>query len=428
MPATFKITLAHKPNADGLFEVWLRITANRQPRYASTGIAVAAKYWNPAGKLDKENWIKTHREHAQYNADLVQILVDAKQLAKDHPTADATQLKQLFVNRHLPKQLVPAASTPATDFVNFMRGSLEEVDATEYSQATYESRMAVVSKFEAWRKGAPLPFCELTEELIEQYEKHLKALGNGPGTRKKNLDVLHLYVKRAIKKKLLSRDADPLEEYERPTPKPERVWLTDAELSAYESTSLPSMQHVARLTYLIGFYLHGSRIGAVLRLKWQDRSFGRVSFVMDKGDQKKSVAESPQLTAMLDSLLPADGSPPSPNAYMLPWLRDNYEQMLPRAQLQEMKRATSQLNMNIKRGALKCGIFKKLSSHVSRRTLATEADRANEGDLGKVGALLGHRQRRTTEIYVDKYNSAEVDESARKVYEKRQMPQVKAAG
>lgn len=45
-----------------------------------------------------------------------------------------------------------------------------------------------------------------------------------------------------------------------------------------------------------------------------------------------------------------------------------------------------------------------------------------------MSALLGHRQRRPTEIYVDKYNSAEVDESARKVYEKRQMPQTKAAG
>ncbi|HEX8429242.1 Arm DNA-binding domain-containing protein [Hymenobacter sp.] len=90
MPATFKITISHKPNADSLFDVWLRITANRQPRYASTGIAVAAKQWNPTGKLDKENWIKTHREHAQCNSDLVQILVEAKQLAKDYPITDAT--------------------------------------------------------------------------------------------------------------------------------------------------------------------------------------------------------------------------------------------------------------------------------------------------------------------------------------------------
>lgn len=254
--------------------------------------------------------------------------------------------------------------------MDFLRQSLEEVDTVDFTQATYESRSAVVHKFAQWRASLlaheqPLPFSALTEETIAAFEKYLKGLGNGPGTRKKNLDILQIYVKRAIKKKLLSRDADPLEDYERPTPKPERVWLTDAELSAYESVALPDMQHLARLTYLIGFYL-------------QDRSFGRVEFLMDKDGQKKSVEESPQLKAMLDSLLPTDGSQPNPNAYILPWLRSNYEQMLPKAQLQEMKRATSQLNMNIKRGAEKCGIHKKLSTHVSRRTLATEADRANE--------------------------------------------------
>lgn len=424
MPATFKITLSHKPNAEGLYPVWLRITAARVVRYAPVGLELLEKQWNPAGKLDKENWIKSsHRQAGQLNDDLVQVLREAKALSKQHPDASADELKQLFLTRHAPRPLPPAESA---DFVAFMRSSLEQVDAQDFTQATYESRQAVVSKFSAF--APTLPFSELTEEFIGTYEKHLKALGNGPGTRKKNLDILHIYVKRAIKKKLLSRDADPLEDYERPTPTPDRVWLTDAELQAYESAPLPHMQHLARLTYLMGFYLHGSRVGAVLRLKWKDRAFGRVEFEMDKGGLKKSVEESPQLAALLDSLRPAEGSAPDPEAYILPWLRPHYERMLPRAQLQEMKRATSQLNMNIKRGATKCGIGKKLSSHVARRTLATEADRANEGDLGKVGGLLGHRQRRTTEIYIDKYNSAEVDAAARKTYTKRQMPQTKATG
>jgi hypothetical protein len=32
-------------------------------RYAPVGITLQQKQWNPAGKLDKENWIKTsHRD------------------------------------------------------------------------------------------------------------------------------------------------------------------------------------------------------------------------------------------------------------------------------------------------------------------------------------------------------------------------------
>ncbi|TGE29373.1 tyrosine-type recombinase/integrase [Hymenobacter metallicola] len=90
-----------------------------------------------------------------------------------------------------------------------------------------------------------------------------------------------------------------------------------------------------------------------------------------------------------------------------------------------MKKATSKLNKNIKMGAEKAGITKKLSTHSSRRTLATEADRANGGDLGKVGALLGHQQRSTAKIYVDRHNSAPVDQAADNVYKNRPIPLLK---
>jgi integrase/recombinase XerD len=423
MPATFKITLSHKPNADGLHEVWLRITAFRKPCYASTGIAVAAKQWNPTATLEKENWIKSgNREATQHNADLVQILSEAKQLAKANPAATAAELKQLFLTRHAP---APKISAAGPDVVSFLRHSLETVDRLQFKRATYEARAAVINKFAEWRGPLAMQFAELNEEAIAAFDAWLKAKPNNPTTRKKNLKTLRLYIKRAIKLKLMSRDDDPLEDYVMPKAKPKRVWLTEKELAAYERVHLPPMQHLARLTYLMCFYLHGSRVGAVLRLKWRDRQFGRVYFTMDKGDTEKSVAESPQLTAILDSLRPEEAVP-HPETYILPWLNPTYEQLTEQDRLQQMKRATSALNKNIRMGTEKCGILKKISTHSSRRTLATEADREHGGDLGKVGSLLGHQQRSTTEIYVDRYNSAAVDETANSVYKNRPMPRIKA--
>jgi integrase/recombinase XerD len=408
MPASFKITLSHKPNSEGLYPVWLRITAQRVPRYAPVGVELTLKQWNPDATLEKENWVRTsHRDHTQLNIDLVQVLVDAKRLGKLHPTATADELKQLFLRRHEP---APAAPANTADFVTFLQHSLETVDLPQFKQATYEARSVVVNKFAQWRSGSPLPFSELTEEAVEQFDIWLKALPNNPTTRRKNLKILRMYVKRAIKLKLLSRDAD----YVVPTAtKSKRVWLTEAELTAYEQVRLPERQHLARLTYLMCFYLHGSRIGAVLRLKWKDRQFGRVSFTMDKGTTEKSVEESPQLAAILNALAPAGGQ--DPEAYILPWLDPRYEQLSERDALQQMKR-----------GAAAAGIHKKLSTHSSRRTLATEADRANNGDLGKVGALLGHQQRSTTELYIDKHNSASIDQAANNVYQNRPMPLLEA--
>lgn len=144
---------------------------------------------------------------------------------------------------------------------------------------------------------------------------------------------------------------------------------------------------------------------------------------MDKGDTKKSLAESAQLTGILDALVPGVGA--SPNDCILSWLDADYDQLFEHDQLQRMKKATSKLNKNIKMGAEKGGITKKLSTHASRRTLATESDRAN-GDPGKVRAMLGHKNRSTTEIYVDRYNNAEVDEASENANKRRPMPLLKA--
>lgn len=420
MPANFKIILAHKPNKGGLYDVRLRITVARKPVYAGLGITVAAKHWNAGATLEKENWIKTgDRMASQHNSDLVIALLDAKRIARALPTASAQQLKEAFQRRHEPEVL-----TARPDFVAFLQQSVEEVDKPSFTQGTYELRLAVVNKFATWRAGKPLPCDELTPDVMAAFDAYMqRELGNGPTTRRKNLKVLGLYIGRAIRAKLLSRDQDPLEEYAMPKASPKRRWLSEEELQAYEQVALTPMQHVARLTYLTCFYLHGSRIGAVLRLRWRDRQFGRVLFDMDKGGIEKSVPESVQLAAILDSLQP---EPPTPDAYIFPWLAANYEQLDAKAQLQCIKRATAKVNKNIWMGATKAGITKRFSTHSSRRTMATKADRANKGDLGKVGGILGHKQRSTTEIYLDHYNSVEVDQAANVVYEGRPLPLLKA--
>jgi integrase/recombinase XerD len=421
MPATFKITLAHKPNAEGLYDVRLRIIVARVPVYAGLGISVAAKHWNTGATLEKENWIKTgDRLASQHNNDLVIALLDAKRLARALPNASAQHLKEAFLRRHEPETV-----NARPDFVAFLRQNVEEVDKPRFTRGTYEVRAAVVNKFATWRAGQPLPCDKLTPEVMAEFDAYMqRELGNNATTRRKNLKVLGLYIGRAIRAKLLSRDQDPLTDYTMPKGKPKRVWLTDEELAAYEQVRLPPMQHLARLTYLLCFYLHGSRIGVVLRLQWKHRQFGRIYFTADKGGPEKSVSESAQLRAILDSLIPEQGA--DPEAYILPWLDTAYERLPPRERLQCIKRATAKVNKNIKMGASKCGITKKLSTHSSRRTLATAADRANGGDLGKVGSLLGHQQRSTTEIYLDRYNSAEVDQAAENVYQHRKMPLLKA--
>ncbi|MCC3159477.1 tyrosine-type recombinase/integrase [Hymenobacter sp. 15J16-1T3B] len=438
MPATFKIVLAAKADSDGLFDVRLRVTADRVVRYLNTGVAVAAKHWNPKATLDKENWIKTsHHDHAEHNETLYSWVRRGKKLATAHPDWSADQLKATLQNGDID----PAAP----DFLTFCyrrldaeQATLDEAhrkgrETTGWSQGTIDGYRPVINKLAAWLGGKPLPLPLLTTELVQRYQQHLERdLDNGPTTTNKNLRVLHTFIREAIRAKLLTLDKDPMALYDFPTPKPKRVWLTREELDELAAATLAPAQHAARTVFLLQYYAHGSRIGAILKLKWKDRRGGRLRFVMDKGGRVKEVEETEELQGLLDTFTPAPGQPrPHPESYILPFLPADFEQLHPKQQLETIKRETAKINMNLARAAARLKWTKRFSSHVSRRTLATFSERLLKGDLRQVGGLLGHTNTRTTQLYLKDLDTHVIDDAARQVYGslgKTQVKQPLAAG
>lgn len=421
MPATFKLVLAAKADSDGLFDVRLRITADRVVRYQNTGVALPEKQWNPNATLLTKNWVRTaHKKHDTYNKDLLRWHDRAQQLAQENPAWGADQLKAALRNGDID----PAAP----DFIAFCHKRLDAEQkllddahakrrpTTGLAQGTIDVRRPVVNKFATWH-GKPLPFPLFTTELVKKYEHYLLTqLGNAPSTASKNLKTLHIFIVDAIRAKQMKPQDDPMLYYEYPTGKTKRVWLEQPEVINFETVTLPPAQNLARTVYFLQHYAHGSRIGVILRLQWKDRAHGRLRFTMDKGGHEKDVEETPELTALLDSLRPADGKPPKPTAYILPYLPANFEQLHPRDQLTITKRETSKINANLKRCMARLGIDKKMSSHVARRTLATLGERALSGDIRATGGLLGHKRTSTTEVYLRDMDSHAVDAAARTVY------------
>jgi len=430
MPASFKLILAPTPDREGLHDVRLRIIQQRVVRYFNvSGVAVTPKQWNLKATTDKEDWIKTnHYEHADLNSQLFDLLRRAKKLGREQPALGADELKRLLSTG---ADLAPALVVKSADFLAFAYQSYQQDDVGSFAQATCEVRRSNLNKLAAWWNWGegqhPLPCDQLTEELLADFEAYLKkTLKNGPGTRRKNLQIISLYADRAIRKKLLPKGGNPVDDYPLPKADPHPVWLSDAEFAALESVALPPQQHLARTTYLIQYYLHGSRIGVVLRLQWKQRRHGAVRFTMDKGATEKLVEESPQLTALLDSLLPEDGSAPDPEAFILPWLPAGYWRQPEAKALKEIKNATATVNMNLKRAAEKAGIGVRVSTHTSRRAVASQADDLT-GDLGIAQSLLGHSTRAMTEAYTKGRDSKAVRAGARQLYAQRPMPPVRAA-
>ena len=213
MPATFKIVLSHKPDANGLTDVRLRITQNRVPRYMNLGIAIDSRHWNEKGTEIKANWFRTSdHNHAQHNEECVTWLKRARDLAKAHPHLTTEEIKARL---QLPADLQP--DTP--DLVAYFRMQLEE-DRRRYSTGTLEVRAGAVNDFATFTSGV-LPVTQVKLATMRDFDLWLKARGNGPGTRNKKMKVMRLYCKRALRDELLV--AHPMAGFEMAADRPSRL-------------------------------------------------------------------------------------------------------------------------------------------------------------------------------------------------------------
>ena len=420
MPATFKIVLAAKADSDGLTDVRLRITKDRVVRYLNTGVAVAPKHWNPKATAEKENWIKTsHHDHSDYNDTLFSWLRRGKKLANAQPDWSADQLKATLANNDL--------DPTAPDFFTFCRRRLAQAQGqvddahrrgrgvAMLSQGTIRNRLLMLDDLAAW-VGKPVPVQYFTTARIKEYEEFRIGQGNKPSTVAQRLGVLHTLIRDTIKAGLLAPDKNPMALYEYPRSRAKRVWMTQEEVQLLEQAQLSKAQHMARIVYLLQYYAHGSRIAAVLRLRWRDRAHGRLTFPVDKGTRVKDIEETSRLTELLDSLRPAHGAP-DPNAYILPYLPADFDRLHPKEQHIHLTRATSKVNGGLLRAGIVLNLDKRISSHVARRTLATLSERILGGDLRQVGGLLAHTSTRTTQMYLQDMDTSTIDETARTVYE-----------
>jgi hypothetical protein len=63
---TYNVELNHKPNKDGLFMIFARITENRKLRRIKTGILVPKEHFNPKARYGR--WVRTaNAKHTKYN-------------------------------------------------------------------------------------------------------------------------------------------------------------------------------------------------------------------------------------------------------------------------------------------------------------------------------------------------------------------------
>ncbi|WP_167855539.1 tyrosine-type recombinase/integrase [Hymenobacter fodinae] len=182
-----------------------------------------------------------------------------------------------------------------------------------------------------------------------------------------------------------------------------------------DADELTGRAHHARNAYVAAFYLHGSRISAVLRLRWRDydEQAGVVTYQAMKGGPLKKVAVGEQLRRVLEQYRPEQ---PAPEQLIFPILQSDFHQLAQDPRHKAQQRGVTYCNQGLAAACKKLGLPANFTPHTARHTMARMSIEKTK-DIRAVQHILGHSNPRQTEVYIREMLTEEIDVAAASVYD-----------
>ena len=388
----------NKANASGLCPISLRVTVAGKRTEVSTGIRLAPEAWDAVrGQVVGKTKLATMRN-------------EQLELLKAHVFELANLMKatgRKVTARTLRRQMqAPSVGKP----VCFIEVCQQQISGFYQggNQATLKQKQFCVNALIDWNgrdaegQPLPLPLEEFEPDRASQFYNWLLQV------RRVKVNTANIIVSGlvtlfncAVKMGEVEAGASPFRMLKKKGKEvPPRTRLTMMQLGQLREANLSGRAAVARDIYLAQYYLHGSRGGVVLKLRWQDIANGRVNFKAEKGGPYKSITISPELERVLARYRPQAAGP---HALVFPSLPAKFHSLGAAEQHRVRNVATTRLNEALKLVGKAIGIEGSLHSHTARHTLALHA--AEAGGLAVAQTMLGHSSQKQTEVYVGQMRS-----------------------
>lgn len=414
---TFNLELQARPNINGLYPVYIRITRDKKKKRILTSVLVKKAYWNPKGGKN-QNWVRSgDKLAAKKNHTL------AKELDAVRSTfwEDMKVSMDALVNKMKDQ-------TIGTSFLAYAIAVTKELAEQGRSNAKHYGTLC--KKLEGYLedKGQKdMTFSDLTPALLSDFEAYLqkeKSQKNRKEGRRLHPNYIRtLLVKfRALVNKAINEGLMPADKYpfrSHPIPKEistGREALDESEVAAIVALEYPEggwLWHTKN-AFLFSYYCAGIRAGDLLVLRWANikEEGNRLEYIMSKNHKQRTFLMPFQARQIL-SLYRTESS--KPYDYIFPLLDcgaayakstdiNTMPVDLKKALFSQIYSKNALLNRYLKKMAKDAGIDKPLSFHISRHTFASIALK-NKLDSRLVQDWLAHSSLSTTERYLHSFGS-----------------------
>ena len=448
---TFALILNSRPNRFGKYAIYIRIIQDRKVTKVKTSVEVNKKDWNKDAK--NENWVRQNDpEYSNKNNTLVNELDAIKkayQRLKKNSAAtperiiaavNAGESSSTFLKVETSKDRAGKVKTIMSGFAAERTQAILDAGGIR-NWKKYNGFLNKLAGFMDKKMGhkKELLFSEITPEFVTRFDAYLHTLHNSRGKKEAGkmlhqntivviLNIFHTLIRKGMELGYTTPDKNPFLVFKYSGIKTEKEKLDATEIQALEALGLEegSLDWHSRNCFMFSFYCAGIRAGDLLQLRWLNVAGGRLNYQMGKNHKTRDLKLVPQAAAILD-LYRSENS--KPTDYIFPFMsnrktyagaisqadRDTLPSDMKQKLFEEISAKNALINKSLKRLALKAGISKKVSMHISRHSFASVA--AQKGlPSNKVKGLLAHSKLQTTEGYMGNFDTSEYDEALESVF------------
>lgn len=431
---TFSKELNHRPNRQGLFVVFLRITQNRKIKRVKSSVAIRQRDWNS----NKQEVRSSNPDHKILNERLNCELEKFKAAYWGLTTTGEVSTDSIIQKAN--------AVDVSSSFLEYVKKRTDEIfNAGQYrNYKKYNGFYNKLVLFQTKRgKVVDVTFKDVTVAYVAGFHTFLQSLPNErnpkkmlhPNTIEVVLNIFKTVVKRAVEiDKVIAYSENPFLTYKYHGVKTAKEKLDEHELKAIMGLDLQqgSLTWHCRNYFMFSFYCAGIRAGDLIQLRWCNISTdgNRINYQMGKNHKDRDLMLVPQAK---DILALYSGKDNNPTDYIFPLLDNNAswaqavtqaekDIMSPAEKVKLFKKISSKnalINKELKKIGKAAGLTKNLSFHISRHSFARLAKERGI-DNNNVKSLLAHSSLKITESYMGNFDTSSNDKALISVFESPQ--------
>jgi integrase len=399
--AKISILIRDAQNKNGLYPIVLRIIKNRKVKIITLGMDCEKSNWD----LKACQFNKSMPNHVQKN------LVLSKLKQKAWAIIDQFNIDEVDFSLNQFEEKFRGKESSKITVLEFWEDKIKDLNLagrTGNARAHHDTK----NSFFRFCKNQKILFKEITVEMLDKYETHLRSTGSNDGGIGVRMRELRAVFNDAIKKGIVDEKYYPFKTYKVSKLKGKgfKKALSRDEVRLIENLDEIAYPHLveAKHLFVFSYYTRGMNFFDVMKLRWE-------SIVDDKIIYTRSKTKGRFIIKILEpvsEILSYYKKVKSNSGYVFPiLLHDNLNPI----QIENRKaKKLKRFNNDLKLIAGIVGINKPLTSYVARHSYATNLKQLGVStDL--ISQSMGHQNIAITSAYLKDFEDVVIDDANEKL-------------